>query len=1215
MNLSALLHTLQQTTEYRSLLARLQSSNHPTSDPTTPLNLLSAARPYLLAALQQDATHPILLVAPKPEHALQWYRQLSTWVSEPQRVLHFAEPDTLPYERNAMSLDVRQKRLATLLTLAAGDGRQTADSRASSDAHRPPSVVVTCARALMHQTLAPQHFRDAMHVIRRDESHPLNALLEHWQAMGYEPVEVVEARGQFSHRGGIVDVWSPATELPARIEFFGDEIDSIRQFDLVTQRSREPLSEVLIAPASEALPKYGPAAVERVRALLDSGQFSDASRRDVESDIEKLSDAKRFNDLEFYLSYLEGDDGCTLLDYFAREALVVSDDWQQVESAAREWAKEVEQLRRDAITHGEVPSTYAAPVIEWDTIAAHMRSHTRLNFAFGLIDETFGNWQELFNTAPRYAGKLLNAIDDWRERIGMPRDEKLIVVSRQAERIAELARERNLLVELSDSIRDENLTLMQGVLTDGFEFNPSSLPTSLPHGKKTALVLLSDAEIFGYARPEPRRSSEKRSTPVESFYADLQPGDYVVHIEHGIARYAGLVRRDFHAVEREYLQLAYAGGDKLYVPVDQADRVARFIGTADVPPTITRLGTADWETAKAKARRAVEDIANDLIALYAKRAQVKGHAFGSDSNWQQELEDSFPYAETPDQLRALDAIKYDMESARPMDRLVCGDVGYGKTEVALRAAFKAVMDGKQVAVLVPTTVLAEQHLKTFRERLQAFPVEVEMLSRFRTESQQKKILDKLTQGSVDIVIGTHRLLGEDVHFKELGLLVIDEEHRFGVKAKEKLKQLRAEVDVLTLTATPIPRTLNMALMGARDMSTIDTPPEERLPIRTYVTPYDEAVIRQATMRELARGGQVFFVHNRVQGIEHIMARIQRLVPDARVTRGHGQMRERELERVMTEFGERKYDVLVCTAIIESGIDLPNVNTIIINQADHFGLAELYQLRGRVGRSPRQAFAYLLYSREKVLSDVARKRLQAIFEASDLGAGFKIAMRDLEIRGAGDILGARQHGQIAAIGFDLYTKLLAQAVRERRQAVDSERQMSEVGGQTSEATEEARQLTAPPSVILDLPLEAHLPKDYVAGEEMRLRLYRRMAELDAPEAIDDFQQELTDRFGALPEPAMHLLYLLRLKVWAALVGVDSITTDDVLNRIVVRVRERVVLLEWRPSREVERAVTVGRNTITIPMDGQSAGTKEDQDHSANWMSVLGKAMQELATVAR
>jgi transcription-repair coupling factor (superfamily II helicase) len=772
--------------------------------------------------------------------------------------------------------------------------------------------------------------------------------------------------------------------------------------------------------------------------------------------------------------------------------------------------------------------------------------------------------------------------------------------------------------------------VVQGVLNEGFELIAPLIAPNFPiEGKLGAIrgnvLVLSDAELFGYARLEPRRLSEKRATPTESFYADLNAGDYVVHIEHGIAKYAGLTRRDFNYGEREYLLLSYAEGDKLFVPIDQADRVARYMGMGAHAPHLNRLGTTDWEQVKAKAKRAVDDIAEELIELYAKRAQIAGHTYSADSDWQRELENSFPYTETADQLRALTAIKRDMEAPKPMDRLICGDVGYGKTEVALRAAFKAVNDGKQVAVLVPTTVLAEQHLKTFTQRLKPFPVEVEMLSRFRTESQQKKILERLQQGSVDIVIGTHRLLQDDVQFKELGLLIIDEEQRFGVKAKEKLKQFRTAIDVLTMTATPIPRTLNMALMGARDMSTIDTPPEERLPIRTYVTPYDEAVIKQAILRELGRGGQVFFVHNRVQGIEQVRSRLQRLVPDARIAVGHGQMKERELERVMIDFDEGKYDVLVCTAIIESGIDLPNVNTIIVNRADQFGLSDLYQLRGRVGRSNKQSYAYLMYSRDKVLVDVARKRLQAIFEASELGAGFKIAMRDMEIRGAGDILGARQHGHIAAVGFDLYTKLLAQAIQERRETGGGRQKMEdgrrETGdGRRKTGDEESRtenrlpsSVLRPPSdsVTLDLPLEAHIPSEYVAQEEMRLRLYRRMAELTSLEAVEEFAQELKDRFGPVPQATLHLLYLVRVKVWALQAGIEAIVYDPANDRITVRVRERMKLLEWRPSREVEKAVSVWRNTVTIGKHGnlgEIRGNKGDGD----WREVLEEVVRGLAT---
>ncbi len=1213
MNLSHLLDALRPTTEYQSLLSQL-SDRAARQTGRLSLNLLGAARAYLLAALQADVARPILAITPKPEHALQLFRQLSAWAAAPDDVFYFPEPENLPFERASMPLDTREKRLRVLQRLSILTHRPPLPS---SMAGESSPIIVACARAVMQQTLAPTHFQSSIQTLRPGESYPLTALLSRWQQLGYEPVTVVEQRGQFSQRGGIVDIWSPGSDLPVRIEFFGDEIDLIRQFDLVTQRSKQPLDQLVVLPASEALPQFGREAAKRLSALMQDGQrLSDHTRRDFEEDLQALNDRKRFREIEMYLPYLDSSPH-SLLDYFPQDALMVSDDWQPVETAAHEWEEEVEQLRQDAIARVEIPSFFAAPVIAWPAIVEQARHlFTHLDFAFGLIEGAAGRWDELFHSAPRYGAQMLQAVDDWQERL--KRGEKLVVVSRQAERTCELMRERGLHVEVGETVRDDNFNLLQGVLIEGFEFSQSPLISpnfpSITTDKEIrdisanraslTLVILSDAEIFGYTRLEARRPAEKRAAPMESFYADLSPGDFVVHIEHGIARYAGLVRRDFNDGEREYLQLNYAEGDKLFVPIYQADRVARYVGSGEREPILHRLGTTDWDTAKAKAKRAVDEIADELMELYAKRAHVSGHAFAPDTNWQQELENSFAYLETPDQLRALAAIKQDMEAEEPMDRLICGDVGYGKTEVALRAAFKAVMDNKQVAMLVPTTVLAEQHLKTFQQRLQPFPVEVEMLSRFRTEAQQHKILERMRKGGVDIVIGTHRLLQDDVQFKDLGLLVIDEEQRFGVKAKEKIKQLRTEVDVLTLTATPIPRTLQMALMGSRDMSTIDTPPEERLPIRTYVTHYDEAIIKHAIMRELGRGGQVFFVHNRVQGIEHVMARLKKLVPEARVACGHGQMRERELERVMLDFGEGKYDVLVCTAIIESGIDLPNVNTIIINRADQFGLADLYQLRGRVGRGTRQAYAYLLYSRDKVLLDVARKRLQAIFEASELGAGFKIAMRDLEIRGAGEILGAKQHGHIAAVGFDMYTKLLAQAVRER-----SKSQIPKIKSQLP--TSNFQFPTTQPTI--DLPLEAHLPKDYVPNEELRLRLYRRMAELTSVQAIDDFQQELADRFGSVPEPALNLLFLLRVKVLAVQTGVDSIVNEE--DRIVMRVRDRKVLLEWRPTREVEGHVNIGRNTLTIRVTEAEERLGDIRGNQGEWMPVLEEVLKELAGVVQ
>jgi transcription-repair coupling factor (superfamily II helicase) len=665
----------------------------------------------------------------------------------------------------------------------------------------------------------------------------------------------------------------------------------------------------------------------------------------------------------------------------------------------------------------------------------------------------------------------------------------------------------------------------------------------------------------------------------ETFFADVEAGSYVVHVEHGIGLFQGLIKMGFNDAEREYLLVEYAAGDKLYVPVYQADRLSRYVGTSELPPRVNRLGTAEWEQVKARATKAVAEIADDLLALYAAREVVGGYAFSPDTLWQAELEASFPYVETEAQIRALDEIKADMERPRPMDRLVCGDVGYGKTEVALRSAFKAVMDGKQVAVLVPTTVLAQQHYQTFTERLKPFPVDVEMLSRFLTRSRQERVVGRLAQGGVDIVVGTHRLLSDDIAFKDLGLLIIDEEQRFGVAHKEKLKQMRQEVDVLTLTATPIPRTLHMSLTGARDMSTIDTPPEERLPVRTHIGEYDETLIRQAILRELDRGGQVYFVHNRVMGIYQMAQRVRKLVPEANVAVGHGQMAERELEQVMLEFAAGNVDVLVCTSIIESGLDIPNTNTLIVNRADRFGLAQLYQLRGRVGRGARRAYAYLLHPQITSLTDTARQRLGTIAEATELGAGFRIAMRDLEIRGAGELLGARQHGHIAAVGFDLYTRLLARAVQDARAQSQTARRGHLPGRQRDEAAAYVQPLEQ--AVQINLPLAAYLPEAYVPDSTLRLQLYRRLAGLTSEDEINDLRTELKDRFGPLPEETENLLFQLRLKLHALVAGAKVITTEE--GQVVIRADSLEDLDRvWLQRRLGDRA-RVARRAVWQPLD--------------------------------
>jgi len=750
-------------------------------------------------------------------------------------------------------------------------------------------------------------------------------------------------------------------------------------------------------------------------------------------------------------------------------------------------------------------------------------------------------------------------------------------VSQQAARLADLFAEQDVSAGPSVAVEEPpppgGLAVVQGSLPGGWI-------VSGPDSEE--VLLLTDTEIFGFTKQ--RRAAPRRGIDRGAFLAELKPGDYVVHIEHGIARFAGMARKAIEGHEREYLELHYAEGDRLFVPIDQLHRVSRYVGPGEHVPTLTRLGSQEWARTKERVRRAVADLAQELLALYAAREVLSGHAFPPDSPWQLELEASFPYVETPDQLLAIRQVKQDMEQPRPMDRLVCGDVGYGKTEVAIRAAFKAVLDGTQVAILVPTTVLAQQHFQTFSERLAAFPLRVEMLSRFRSEGEQRRVLADLEDGSVDVVIGTHRLIQKDVQFKNLGLAIIDEEQRFGVGHKERLKKMRREVDVLTLSATPIPRTLYMSLSGIRDMSTMDTPPEERLPIKTYVAEFDERLVREAILRELDRGGQVYFVHNRVQSIDSVARRLREIVPEAEIGVGHGQMAEHELEQVMLDFVRGKVDVLACTTIIESGLDIPNVNTIIINQADKLGLAQLYQLRGRVGRGAHLAYAYLLYDRKGRLTETAQRRLQTIFEATELGAGFQIALRDLEIRGAGNLLGAEQSGQMAAVGFELYCQMLAEAV-DRLRAVKE--------GLPPPTPREGREVT------IDLPLSAHLPESYVPDLNLRLALYQRMAQMESVEQVEELARELRDRFQAPPPLARNLLYVVRLRVLAMQAGVESISSEE--GQIVLRLKEGRLLPAEALRGRLPDGAHVGRTQLRL----------ERRRLGPAWPQALQRVMEELA----
>lgn len=1118
MALARLLTFLHEHPRYRELLSIGEQpivGARSSGAPAMPsLGLLDAARPYLIAALQGDWPGPLVVVVDKPENARHLLEQVRAWSPFPSDVRYLHAPDPIFYDRVPWDRETINARLGVLSALADVRERQTRDAGRGM-------VILSSVWALMAKTVTPLAFRSAARTVRVGDVLSPTQLLDQSLRAGYVHVAVVEEPSTCSHRGGIVDIFPPDRPEPARIDFFGDEVDSIRTFDPATQRSQAALPEIRLVPANEALPDWSKLASEAL-AGLDLAACNPATRQRMTEELGMLANGECFPGIEYYLPYIYPRPS-NLLGFLPPRALVLVDDLSSLEDSARGLENQALSLRADMVSEGQLPGNFAVPYFRFSELRQQVGAYCAFSLGYGTGDEPPYFGEGAFVSAPRYGGHVEQAVDD----IATMRrqEQRTVVVTRQCERLADLLREKNIFVspsmEVHDALVPGGLSIVDGIIDEGWVYTPAQLS------------VLTDAEVFGWAKPKRRQVSSRRRLAPESFFADLKPGDYVVHIEYGIGSYHGMVKKTLSGIEREYLELEYAGGDRLFVPIHQANRVTRYVGADEREPYVHRLGGTEWDAVRSKAERAVRDIAADLLELYAAREVAPGHAFAPDTPWQQELEGSFPHEETEDQLRALSEVKRDMETPKPMDRLICGDVGYGKTEVALRAAFKAVMDGKQVAMLVPTTVLAQQHYYTFRRRLRAFPIVVEMLSRFRSPEEQEEVIQGLLSGRIDIVIGTHRLLSQDVTFKNLGLVMIDEEQRFGVSHKEQLKRLRREVDVLTLTATPIPRTLYMALSGVRDMSVIDTPPENRLPVRTVVAEHDASLIRKAILREIDRGGQVYYVHNRVQDIHEVAAELQDTVPEASLVVGHGQMDDEQLAQIMLGFAQGEHDVLVCTTIIESGLDIPNVNTIIINNADNFGLAQLYQLRGRVGRGANRAYAYLFF--KPPLTDIARSRLQTIQEASELGAGFRVAMRDMEIRGAGEILGAEQHGHIAAIGFDLYCRLLQQAVMEVRQSSDAPRLALRRAQDKTIAA--ALPMDLGPSI--DLPLSAYLPEDLLPETQVRLRFYRRLARINRESEVQDLATELVDRFGVLPRPVENLLYLLRVRCLASDAGVLAI----------------------------------------------------------------------------
>ena len=1094
-----LLSALNDIPEYRSLLAAIDNG----ACPAAFSGLSAVHRAHFAAGIRQELGRPVVVVCADEGEAERMARDLAALSGEEVRTLSAREFTF--HNAAVVSRQYEHRRLSTLRALAAGEC---------------PLLVCT-VESILQRTIPKTLLTQAAQVVRMGERHDLGELAGTLAAAGYTRCEQVEGVGQFALRGGILDFFSPAHPKPVRVEFFGDEIDAMGLFDPDTQRRIENLGAAEILPAAEVLPQFTPGGYGGLLDGLDR-LISQAKRRKgsetlvqtLEEDRERLAASTAFPAMDRYIALIYPV-MATAADYFPEDAVVVLSESPRVAERGKSYLWQLGEDAKALMERGELAGELADfartfeeltevladwPVCYLDAFTSSrypQRPRTLLNL--------------LTKQLPSYGASLETAVSDLAHYVSDGFRTVVLVSSEQrALNLQALLREQKMTTAVDFQLHElpgyGKAVIAVGGLTAGMEY---------PVGRFA--VLTEGQSLLG----KKRRSKPVTNRQKLGSYADLSPGDLVVHEHHGVGRFLEMTKMTVDGVQKDYVKIAYAGADVLYVPATQLDLVSKYIGSGeDAQETrkLSRLGGTDWEKAKTRAKKAVKDLAKGLIQLYAERQRQPGFAFSPDSPWMKEFEDEFEYAETDDQLRCIAEIKQDMEQARPMDRLLCGDVGYGKTEVAFRAIMKCVLDGKQAAILVPTTVLARQHYLTAKQRFAKHPVEIDVVSRFRTQTQMKDTLRRLEQGGIDLLIGTHRLFQKDVKFKDLGLLVIDEEQRFGVQHKEKLKELSKQVDVLTLSATPIPRTLNMALSGIRDMSTLEEPPMDRQPVQTYVLEHDWGVLSDAMRRELERGGQVYYLHNRVETITRTAARIKEMLgEDVAVAVAHGKMSQEELNDVMTRMSDGEVDVLVCTTIIETGIDIANANTLIIEDADHMGLAQLHQIRGRVGRSTRRAYAYLTYRRGKVLTEVASKRLGAIREFAEFGSGFKIAMRDLEIRGAGNVLGPEQSGFLLSVGYDMYLKLLEEAVLEER-------------GEKPER---------PTECAADLSVAASIPDRYVPSPEQRMDLYRRIAAIRSEADADDVMDELIDRYGDPPRTVNNLISVALLRADAARNGISQI----------------------------------------------------------------------------
>lgn len=1127
------------------------------------MGLPDAAKPAVVAALAAEQSGPMLVLTATPAGSADLIDALPLWMraADAARLMPFPAREGAPYERQRPAADLVEARLNAVVAL------QTSNP-----------IIVTDVDAISQRTLAPSTLPISL---RAGSALQMGRLISVLAAQGYERSRLVLEPSSFAVRGGLVDFWSPTDELPVRLEWFGDVIESIRRFDPRSQISQAQLTELKLGTAREW--SINPDAEPHVAALIESFDLQRSSAPDVElseeaarlaEDIEHLRRAEPLARPDFWTPFLASGD---LLSNLPSDALLVIDEPHDAFARAEERDERAVHARAELERAGRIPRGLPHPWLNIDELRDRLgcvESRTR-----SLSKLASGAQRLPFRPTPRLGGKLQQLFESLRQ----PHAGCRVLASLQAARLNELMLDLGLPIaalEPESPPHPSAITVGRAALAEGWQLQDEA-------SGQTILTLISDTEIFGFERQRQRRPTRTRSAAAADSHLleTLKPGDFVVHIDSGIGKFAGVVRERVGGREGEYLDLRYAQGDRLLVPTDKLDRVQPYVGPSDAAPSVTRLGSGQWQRAKRKVRGAVAEIAEDLLEIHAARETEPGIAIEPDSPWQIELEASFPYVETPDQHRAIEDVRRDQEAAKPMDRLIVGDVGYGKTEVAMRAAFKAVMSGHQAAVLVPTTVLAQQHFETFAERLAAMQVQVALLSRLRTSAEQQVTVADLKSGAVDIVIGTHRLLQRDIGFKSLGLLVIDEEQRFGVEHKELLKRLRREVDVLTLSATPIPRSLHQAVTGIRDMSTIATPPEERLPINTYVMERDDSVIREAILRELDRGGQVYFLHNEVRSIDREALALQELVPEASFLVAHGQMPSQTLRDHMRRFTHGEADVLVCSTIIESGVDISRVNTIIMDRAERLGLAQMYQLRGRVGRSSARAYAYLMTEPYRSLSEVAQRRLATIMEADDLGAGFQIALRDLEIRGAGNLLGAQQSGHIGSVGFTLFTQMLTEAVERARDKRDGQRRRPRHYGT---------------QVSIDLALPRFLPESYVDDIGLRMSLYQRMASCESAAEVDALADELRDRFGPPPLPTRNLIGAMTLRALASGLGAESIQTQG--DEVVLKLASGLSFSREQRRLALPRQIQIGATQLRYRPEVRFA--------ESNWQEALTQALQAL-----